>query len=60
MIDLDDFNEDINFNYTAVEVLREYAPHILHDIQNQFLDMHVNEGSVKIEPHTGNLHWVED
>ena len=59
MIDLDDFNQDIDFNYTASEVLKELAPHLLYQLQNEFLQLALDEGSVRIEPHTGNLVWED-
>jgi len=59
MIDLDQFNQDIDFNYTASEVLRELAPHLLYELQNEFLQLALAEGTVRIEPHTGNLVWEE-
>lgn len=60
MIDLEDFNQDIDHNWTASEVLREFAPHVLYKLQCDFVEMHKAEGSLRIEPHTGNLYWVED
>ena len=60
MIDLNDFNEDIDFNYTASEILRERAPHLLYELQNEFLQLRIDEGNIKIEEFTGNLYWVED
>tara|TARA_B100000902_G_scaffold20109_1_gene24088 strand:- start:584 stop:766 length:183 start_codon:yes stop_codon:yes gene_type:complete len=60
MIDLDDFNEDINDNYSAVDILKERAPHLLYELQNEFYQLHLSEGNIKIEPHTGNEYWVED
>lgn len=59
MIDLDDFNNDIDFNYTATEILKERAPHLLYELQNEFLQLRIDEGSVIIEPHTGNLIWED-
>ena len=59
MIDLDNFNDDIDFNWTASEILRERAPHLLYELQNEFLQLRIDEGAVKIEPHTGNLIWEE-
>ena len=59
MIDLDDFNNDIDFNYTATEILKERAPHILYELQHEFLQLRIDEGSVIIEPHTGNLIWED-
>ena len=59
MIDLDNFNDDIDHNYTASEILRERAPHLLYELQHEFLQLRLDEGSVKIEPHTGNLVWEE-
>tara|TARA_B100000519_G_C14159418_1_gene398510 strand:- start:503 stop:682 length:180 start_codon:yes stop_codon:yes gene_type:complete len=59
MIDLDEFNQDIDFNYTASEVLKELAPHLLYELQNEFLQLALAEGTVRIEPHTGNLVWEE-
>ena len=60
MIDLDAFNEDINDNYSAVDVLKERAPHLLYELQNEFLQIAINDGEVGIEPHTGNMYWRED
>jgi|TARA_B100001094_G_scaffold274287_1_gene281193 hypothetical protein len=60
MIDLDEFNQDIDFNFTASEVLREMAPHLLYELQNEFLQLALAEGTIKIDPHTGNEYWVED
>jgi len=60
MIDLDNFNQDIDHNWTASEILRERAPHLLYELQNEFYQLHVSEGNIKIEPHTGNEYWVED
>ena len=37
MIDLDDFNENIDDNWTASQILRERAPHLLYELQNEFL-----------------------
>ena len=59
MIDLDNFNQDIDFNYTASEILKERAPHLLYELQNEFLQLRIDEGSVIIEPHTGNLVWED-
>ena len=59
MIDLDNFNDDIDHNWTASEILRERAPHLLYELQNEFLQLHIDEGSIRIEPHTGNLVWEE-
>ncbi len=59
MIDLDDFNNDIDFNYTATEILKERAPHLLYELQNEILQLRIDEGSVIIEPHTGNLIWED-
>ena len=59
MIDLDEFNQDIDFNYTASEVLKELAPHLLYELQNEFLQLALAEGTVRIEPHTGNLVWED-
>ena len=60
MIDLDDFNQDIDHNYTASEILLERAPQLLYELQWEFYQMNVDEGNIKIEPHTGNEYWVED
>tara|TARA_R100000353_G_C6491736_1_gene191908 strand:- start:284 stop:469 length:186 start_codon:yes stop_codon:yes gene_type:complete len=60
MIDLDNFNQDIDHNYTASEILRERAPQLLYELQWEFYQLHVDEGNIKIEPHTGNEYWVED
>ena len=59
MIDLDVFNEDINDNYSAVDILKERAPHLLYELQNEFLQLRIDEGSIRIEPHTGNLVWED-
>ena len=60
MIDLDAFNEDIDMNYTASEILKERAPHLLYELQNEFLQLAISDGDVKIEPHTGNTYWDID
>ena len=60
MIDLDVFNEDIDHHYTASEVLRERAPHLLYELQHEFYQLHVDEGNIKIEPFTGHEYWAED
>jgi hypothetical protein len=60
MIDLDTFNQDIDHNWTASEILRERAPHLLYELQNEFYQMHKDEGNIKVEPFTGNEYWVED
>ena len=59
MIDLDNFNQDIDDNWTASQILRERAPHLLYELQNEFLQLALAEGTVRIEPHTGNLVWEE-
>ena len=59
MIDLEEFNQDIDFNWTASEILKERAPHLLYELQHEFLQLRLDEGSVKIEPHTGNLVWED-
>ena len=59
MIDLEEFNNDIDFNWTASEILKERATHLLYELQNEFLQLRIDEGSVKIEPHTGNLVWED-
>ena len=40
MIDLDNFNEDIDDNYTASQVFKERAPHLLYELQNEFYQLH--------------------
>ncbi len=60
MIDLEDFNQDIDNNWTASEILKERVPHLLYELQHEFYQMHVDEGTIKIEPHTGNEYWEED
>ena len=59
MIDLDELNEDIDFNYSASEILKERAPHLLYELQHEFLQLRLDEGSIIIEPHTGNLVWED-
>jgi hypothetical protein len=59
MIDLNEFNQDIDFNYTASEVLQELAPHLLYELQNEFLQLALAEGTVTIDPDTGKLSWEE-
>ena len=53
MIDLEEFNQDIDFNYTASQILKERAPHLLYELQWEFYHLHREDGNVKIEPHTG-------
>ena len=60
MIDLDDFNNDIDDNWTASQILRERAPHLLYELQNEFLQLAISDGEVGIEANTGNLYWKED
>tara|TARA_Y100000361_G_C11148164_1_gene339368 strand:+ start:1406 stop:1585 length:180 start_codon:yes stop_codon:yes gene_type:complete len=59
MVDLDELNQDIDFNYSASEILKERAPHLLYELQHEFLQLRLDEGSITIEPHTGNLVWEE-
>tara|TARA_A100001201_G_scaffold139361_1_gene131213 strand:- start:930 stop:1109 length:180 start_codon:yes stop_codon:yes gene_type:complete len=59
MVDLDELNEDIDFNYSASEILKERAPHLLYELQHEFLQLRLDEGSIIIEPHTGNLVWED-
>ena len=35
MIDLEEFNQDIDFNWTASEILKERAPHLLYELQHE-------------------------
>lgn len=60
MIDLDDFNNDIDDNWTASQILRERAPHLLYELQNEFYQLHRDEGNIKFNEITGNDYWVED
>ena len=60
MIDLDDFNQDINDNYSAVDVLKERAPHLLYELQNEFYQIHKDEGNIRYNEITGHEYWVED
>ena len=59
MVDLEEFNDDIDFNWTASEILKERAPHLLYELQNEFLQIAINDGEIGIEPHTGNMYWKE-
>jgi len=60
MIDLDEFNQDIDDNYTASQILKERAPHLLYELQNEFYQFHRNEGNIKFNEITGIDYWVED
>ena len=60
MIDLDNFNQDIDFNYTASEILKERAPHLLYELQNEFYQIHRDEGNIRYNEITGQEYWVED
>lgn len=60
MIDFDDFNQDIDDNYTASQVLKERAPHLLYELQWEFYHLHREDGNIKTEPFTGHDYWVED
>ena len=59
-IDLDDFNNDIDDNWTASQILKERAPHLLYELQNEFLQLAISDGEVGIEANTGNLYWKEE
>jgi hypothetical protein len=60
MIDLQDMNEDIDFNYTATEILQHYAPHLLNKVQNEFLELHLAQGNIVQTEFDGGYVWKED
>jgi len=60
MIDFDSFNEDIDFNWTASQVLREYAPHVLHELQREFFNLACNEGDIVYNELTGDHEWIKE
>ena len=60
MIDLEEFIQDIDFNWTASEILKERAPHLLYDLQNEFYQLHRDEGNIRFNEITGEDYWVEE
>ena len=60
MIDLDNFNQDIDDNYTASQILKERAPHLLYELQNEFYQLHRDEGNIRFIEITGEDFCVEE
>jgi len=59
MIYWDDFNQDIDHNWTATEILKERAPHLLYELQNEFYELHLAEGNIKTDVF-GKEYWDID
>lgn len=59
MINMNEFNKDIDHNWTASEILEEFAPHILVGLQGEFFDLRVKDGDIKFD-FDGTPYWVED
>jgi len=56
---MNEFNADIDHNWTASEILEEFAPHILVGLQGEFFDLRVKDGDIKFD-FDGTPYWVED
>lgn len=59
MIDMKEFNQDIDDNWTASQILEEFAPHILKTLQEEFFDLRITEGDIRFD-YDGTPYWVED
>ena len=59
MINMNEFNADIDHNWSASEILEEFAPHILAGLQSEFFDLRVKDGDIKFD-FDGTPYWVED